>query len=157
MIYYLNQWSGIFSDKGLSQDNGQKPHFWHFRSFKNAFLRLLNDPSWPGSVAKWWNTYSSIIICNIKSIQQTKLKIMAKNLIFDTLGRSKVRFWDFWIILRGLVVLPNVRKHIVLSSYTISSQSKRPNSRQWPKNSLLALRIIQKCFFETVEWSFMTW
>ena len=28
-----------------TQDNGQKPHFWHFESFKNAFWGLLNDTS----------------------------------------------------------------------------------------------------------------
>ena len=36
----------------LTQDNGRKPDFGHFGSFKNAFLTLLYDPSWPGSVAK---------------------------------------------------------------------------------------------------------
>ena len=45
--------------------------FWHFGSFKNTFYRLLNDPSWPSSVGKCWNTFSTIIICNIKSIQKT--------------------------------------------------------------------------------------
>ena len=34
-----------------TRDNGQKPLFWHFGSFKNAFLRHADDPSWPGSVA----------------------------------------------------------------------------------------------------------
>ena len=28
------------------QENGQKPHFWLFGSFKMAFLRFLNDPAW---------------------------------------------------------------------------------------------------------------
>ena len=35
-----------------TQENGQKPHFWHFGSFKNASWRLLNDPSQPGNVAE---------------------------------------------------------------------------------------------------------
>ena len=30
----------------LSPENGQKPVFLHFGSFKNAFLWLLNDPAW---------------------------------------------------------------------------------------------------------------
>ena len=33
-------------------ENGQKPLFWLFGSLKNAFLRLLNDPSPPGIVAE---------------------------------------------------------------------------------------------------------
>ena len=36
-----------------------------------------------------------IEVCNIKSIQQTKLKIMAKNLIFGTLDHSKMLPGDF--------------------------------------------------------------
>ena len=96
----------------------------------NTNKNRWNDPSWPGSVAKWWKIYSSIIMCNIKSIQQTKLKIMAKNLIFGTSDHSKMLFWDFWMILHDLVVLPNVGKHIVLSSYAISSRSINPKSRK---------------------------
>ena len=46
-------------------ENSPKPLFRLFGSFKNAFLWLLNDPSWPGSVAISWKTLSSIIICNI--------------------------------------------------------------------------------------------
>ena len=52
---------------------GQKPLFWPFGSFKNAFLWSLNDPSWPGNIAESWKTSSSITLCNIKSMQQTKL------------------------------------------------------------------------------------
>ena len=49
-------------------ENGQKPLFWLFGSFKNAFLRLLNDPSRPSNLTESWKTFSTIIICNIKSI-----------------------------------------------------------------------------------------
>ena len=55
----------------LSLENDQNPPFWHFGSFKNAFWGFLNDPSWPGSVAECWKTYSSIKISNIKWFQQT--------------------------------------------------------------------------------------
>ena len=51
----------------------------------------------------------------IKAIQQTKLNIKAKNLIFGTLDHSKMLLWDFWMILHDLVVLPNVETHLVLS------------------------------------------
>ena len=80
----------------LSLENGQKTVFWHFGSFKNAFLRSLNDPSWPGNVAESWKTYSTITICNIKSTQQTKLMKMAKNLFFGALDHSKMHL--FWFL-----------------------------------------------------------
>ena len=117
-------------------ENGQKPLFGPFGSFKNAFLCLLNDPPWPGSVADCWKTFSSIKICNIKSIQQPNLQKMAKNLLFGTLDHSKIHFPDFSMILHDLAVLPIVGKHLVLSKYAISSRSNRPNSRKWPKTSL---------------------
>ena len=54
-----------------TQENGQKPHLWPFGSFKNGYLWSLNDPSWSGSVAECLKTFSTITLCNIKSIQQT--------------------------------------------------------------------------------------
>ena len=140
-----------------SPENDRKPLFWLFGSFKNAFAWLLNDPSRPGDLAEGWKTFSTITICNIKSIQQTKLQKMAKNLFFGSLDHSKMHFSDLWMILHDLVMLPNVGKHLVLSQYAISSRSNRPNSRKWPKTSFLALWIIQKWIFVTFEWSFMTW
>ena len=138
-------------------ENGQKPLFWAFGSFKNAFLISLNDPSWPGNIGESWKTFSSITICNIKSIQQTKLKKMAKNLFFGLLDHSKMHFCHLWMIHRDLVTLPKVGKHLILSHYAISSQCNRPNSRKWPKISFLALWIIQKCIFLIFEWSSLTW
>ena len=38
--------------KEKTQENGQKPLFWVFGPFKNAFFRFLNDPSQPGNVAE---------------------------------------------------------------------------------------------------------
>ena len=73
-------------------ENGQKPQFWLFRSFQNAFLWFLNDPLRPGNIAECWRTFSSIKICNMKSIGRTKVKKMAKNLIFGYLDHSKIRF-----------------------------------------------------------------
>ena len=51
--------------------------FWPFGSFKNAILLSLSDPSSAGNFAQSWKTFSTITICNIKSIQQTKLEKMA--------------------------------------------------------------------------------
>ena len=140
-----------------TQENGQKPLFWLFGSFKNAFLWLLNDPSRPGNLTESWKTFNTITICNIKSIQETKLQKMAENLYFGYLDHSKMHFCDFWMILHHLVTLPKVGKHLALSQYAISSRHKRPNSRKWPKTSILALWIIQKCIFLIFEWSFTTW
>ena len=114
-------------------ENGQKTLFWPLGSFKKAFLRFLNDLSWPGNLAESWKTFSTITICSIKSIQQTKLQKMAKNLIFGSLDHSKMNLCEVWMILHDLVTLPKVEKHLVLSEYAISSRSSRPNSRKWPK------------------------
>ena len=40
-------------------ENGQKPLFWLFGSFKNAFLRFLNDPAWAIS---WPNCYLLLLL-----------------------------------------------------------------------------------------------
>ena len=77
----------------------QKTLFWPLGSFKKAFLRILNDLSWPGNLAESWKTFSTITICSIKSIQQTELQKMAKNLIFGSLDHSKMLFSDIWTIL----------------------------------------------------------
>ena len=80
---------------------------------------------------------------------------------------QKPLFWLFWWLKNAFlgflndpswhVRLPNVGKHLVLSQYAISSRSKRPNPRKWPKTSFLAIWIIQKCIFVIFEWTFMTW
>ena len=102
-------------------ENDQNLFFWLSGSFKNAILCFLNDPSWPGNVAENWNAFSTITICNIKSIQQTKLQNMAKNLFFGSLDHSNMHFSHLWMILHDLVMLPNVRKHLALSQYAIKS------------------------------------
>ena len=113
----------------LTPENGQKPLFWPFGSFKNVFLWSLNEPSWPGNVVKSWTSFSTIKICNIRSIQQTRLQKITKNLFFGSLDHSKMRFCDIWMILHDLVVLPNDGKHL----YAIWSWFDGPNSRKWPK------------------------
>ena len=135
----------------------KKNHYQLNTRISNRFLWILNDPSWPGNVAKSWKTFSTMRICNIKSIQKTKLLKMAKNLIFGPLDHSIRHFRDVWMILHDLVTLPNLGKHLVLSQYAISSRSNNANSRKWPKTSFLALWIIQKCISVMFEWSFMTW
>ena len=154
-----HQWLG-FQWKFNGVWNLQKVSFALFLplwSFKNAFLWLLNEPSWPGYIAKCCKSLRTNTICNANSIQQTKPKKTTKNLLFGTLDHSKMHFPDFSMILHDLAVLLIVGKHLVPSKYAISSRTNRPNSRKWPKTSFLALWLIQKCFLETFEWSFMTW
>ena len=81
---------------------------------------------------------------------------MTKNLFFGSLDHSKMHFCDLWMILHDLVTSPKVVEHLVLSQYAISSWSNRPNSRKWPKTSLSAFWIIQKCIFLIFEWSIMS-
>ena len=79
-----------------------KTYFWLVGSFKNWFLWFLNGP---GNATKSWKTFSTITICNIKSIQQTKLKKMAQNLYFGSLDHSKTHFEGFWMTRHDLVVV----------------------------------------------------
>ena len=68
---------------------------------KNFFLALwiiqkcisviFEWSSWPDYVALCWKTFSTITMCNIKSIQHTKLKKMAKNIF----GSFKNEFFCF--------------------------------------------------------------
>ena len=48
-----------------------------------------------GNIAESLKTFSTITICNIELIQQTKLQKMAKNLRFGSLDHSKMHFRDF--------------------------------------------------------------
>ena len=128
--------------KATKLDEGQKPLLWFIGSFKYAHLWFLNDASWPGTIAKSQKTFSTIKICNIKSIQQTEVQKTAKNLCFGSLDHSKMHFCDIWMILHDLVMLPNTGTHLVLSQYAISSRSNRINSRKLPRTSFLALWII---------------
>ena len=85
-------------------------------------------------------SFSIIIICNLKSIRCTKLKKMAKNLIFGYLDHSK---WHFLWILNDpawAIPWPTHAHHLVLSKYAISSRSDVRNARNWPK----PIWIIQK-------------
>ena len=139
-------------------ENGRKPLFWHFGSSKHAFFWLLNECSNMSDImAKLLGSFSIIKICNTRLIRSTKLKKMAKNLFFGSLDHSKMPFCDFWMIHHDLVLLPKVKKHLVPSKYAISSRSNRPNTRKWPKTSILALWIIQKCILRVFEWPIMTW
>ena len=55
---------------------------------------VLNDPAWPGNVVKCWKTLSTVTVCIIKSIQQTKVQKMTKNLFFGSLDHSKMHLCD---------------------------------------------------------------
>ena len=127
-----------------TQENGQKPHFWLFGSFKRGNLVTFEWSNSGYMMALSSPSFSSIKICNIKSILYTKLKKMAKNLIFGYLDHSKGAIW--WLLndLTQDIWWPFRAHHLVLSKSAISSQSYTPNSRKWPKTSFLAIWIIQK-------------
>ena len=103
------------------------------------------------------NKVISKVISEMKSSERAKSRKWPLKSSFWLFESFKMPFYEFWTILHDLVMFPNVRKHLVLSQYAISSRSNRPNPRKWPKTSFLALWIIQKCICVTFEWSFTTW
>ena len=102
------------------------------------------------------NKVISKVISEMESSERPKSRKWPLKSSFWLFESFKMPFYEFWTILHDLVMLPNVRKHLVLSQYAISSRSNRPNSRKWPKTSFLALWIIQKRIFVIFDWSFMT-
>ena len=72
-------------------------------------------------------SFSSIKICNFKSIRCPKLKKRAENLVFGYLDHSKRHFLWFlndppWAILQ-----PTCQDHLVYSKYAIWNRSDAPN------------------------------
>ena len=141
-----------------------QPHTTHHQSSSInffSFFLCINDANYAYLITHAWavttpkncEPFCTIIICNIKSIQKTTLQKMTKNLFFGSLDHSQMQCCAFWMILHELVILPKVKKHLVLSQYTMSTRSNRPNSRKWPKTSFLPLGIIQKCNLVIFEWS----
>ena len=79
-------WSGNVAQcwKTLSKSRKwPKTFFWLFGSFKNTFLRHLNDHSWSGNVVECWESFSTISIYNIKSIGGAKLEKMTKTCFYE--------------------------------------------------------------------------
>ena len=107
----------------------RKLFFWFFGSFKNAFLSLLNDPSWHRKVVICWKTFSTFTMCNIKSIQETKLQILAQIVLLRTLDHSKMQHCDFWMI-QHVPYLSQIVSTIFYSEYAISSGFNKPTSRK---------------------------
>ena len=88
-------WISVKIQRKLKPSKGQFCYFLPLWSFKNAFLWLLNEPSWPGYIAKCCKSLRTNTIYNANSIQQTKPKKTAKNLLFGTLDHSKMHFLTF--------------------------------------------------------------
>ena len=80
--------------KPTKHDKQPKTSFLVYWIIQNAFLWFLNDASWPGNVAKWLKTLSTIKICNIESILQIQFQKMIKSLFYGTLDNSKLHFCD---------------------------------------------------------------
>ena len=71
----------------------------------------------------------------ISSLSNRSTSRKRSKFFFGSLDHSKTHFCDLWMILHYLVIMHNVRKHLVLSKYAISSRSNIPNPRKWPKTS----------------------
>ena len=68
---------------------------------QNGIFVVFEWSSMGDRMANSCTPFSSIKICNTKSIWCTKLKKKAKNLIFGYLDHSKRHFCGFWMILHG--------------------------------------------------------
>ena len=67
-------------------ENGQKPLLWLFGSFKNAFFVIFEWFSMCDIIAKLLRPFSTIKICNMKSIRPTQLEKLTK----DWMDHSKI-------------------------------------------------------------------
>ena len=121
----------------------QKNIYWLFGSLKNGFLWFLNDPSQPGKIAKCRKTFNYITICNIKSIQETKLQKMAKNLYFGSLDHSKMHFLDFWMIQHDQKLLTPFSTIIICNMKSIRPTKLEKLTKDWRDHSKF-IRVARK-------------
>ena len=63
----------------------------------------------------YWSQIVSTIFYSEYAISSGSNRPKSKENIFCSLEHSKMLFYDFWMILHDLVVLPKVKKHLVLS------------------------------------------
>ena len=99
----LAKWKYATSSRSDERNSRKwlKTLFWLFGSFKMAFFVGFEWSSMGDTMANSYTRLISIKICNIKSMQCTKLKKMAKNLVFGYLDHSKRHFFEFWMIQHG--------------------------------------------------------
>ena len=120
-----------------TQENGQKPCFWLFGSFKTACFWFLNDPAW---VIRWHTHAHHLVLSNMQYQVELMLQTQEKGQKpgFWLLGSFKKAF--FWFLNDPAWALPWLAHahQLVLSKYAISSQSNAPNSSKWPKTWFLA-------------------
>ena len=93
-IHFYHNMQYQISPRDQTQEKGQKPLFWLLGPFKRpfgGFWMILPDQV----LSKRWQTFRTFIICNNKLIEETKLLIMAKNLIFSNSDHSKCTFLIF--------------------------------------------------------------
>ena len=73
-----------------TQENGQKPHFWLFGSFKKAFFVNFEWSSMGDTMANSCAPFSSIKICNIESIRCPKREKLAETHMDHSKGPKRV-------------------------------------------------------------------
>ena len=88
-------------------------------------------------------TFSTITICNIKSIQQTKLQKMAKNLFFGSLDHSKMHFSDFWMIQHDQKLLTPFSTIIICNMKSIRPTKLEKLTKDWRDHSKF-IRVARK-------------
>ena len=74
----------------LTQENGQKPHFWLFGSFKKAFFVNFEWSSMGDTMANSCASFNSIKICNIGSIWCPKREKLAETHMDHSKGPKRV-------------------------------------------------------------------
>ena len=75
-----------------------KSSFWAFWVIQKCIFVTFEWSSMCHIVAKLFEPSYTITICIIKSIQETKLQILAQIVLLRTLDHSKMHFCDFWMI-----------------------------------------------------------
>ena len=99
-----------------TQENGQKPHFWLFGSFKKAFLWFLNDSAW----AIWQPTWQDHLV-------QSKYAIWSRSDAQNLNKKSqklKVQFLvEKWLSLEHLLrkKFSKSWKHVFYTNWSILS------------------------------------
>ena len=74
----------IMSIWALKLEKMAKTSFLALFCINYANYAYLINHAWPLTMTKCWETFWTIIICNVRSIRAPKLEKMAKNLIFGS-------------------------------------------------------------------------
>ena len=132
--YNKKHW--VLSQYALSSLSKQpNSRYWHKSSFRAFWVIqkcIFVTFEWSSMchiVAKLFEPSCTITICIIKSIQETKLQILAQIVLLRTLDHSKMQYCDFWMI-QHVPYWSQIVSTIFYSEYAISSGFNKPTSRK---------------------------